>query len=277
MATDKEILIDIDGSPEDDSFKFQEFSPSESKLPYSEAKGPTIKDETTDRKLSLWSLEYFQQFFDVDTDTVVERIIASMRPKPGINYLQHHIKSKPDLYGPFWVCVTLVFTIAISGNMANYLQAASQQSEYRWKYDFHAVSSSAMTIFLYAWFVPIILWAVLKYQGNEHFQLSLLELMCVYGYSLSVYIPISILWVIQVSWIQWILVFVGAALSGYVLIQSIGPAFGDKNFVLLLVFLALHVFLAVGFMLYFFHVPPMVRIDVHPAPTRVEIHSNKTI
>lgn len=173
MATDKQTLIDID-SPQEDSFSFQSYPVTDSKLPYKETTRPVLKDENTDPKISIWSLEYFQQFFDVDTDTVVERIMASMRPKPGINYLQHHIKSKPDLYGPFWICVTLVFSIAISGNLANYLQAASASRDWSWKYDFHAVSSSAMTIFLYAWCVPIILWAVLKYQGNEHVSFRLL-------------------------------------------------------------------------------------------------------
>ncbi len=37
--------------------------------------------------------------------------------------------------GPFWICTTLVFTTAIAGNMANYIQHSGQQ--YTWKYDFH--------------------------------------------------------------------------------------------------------------------------------------------
>jgi hypothetical protein len=36
--------------------------------------------------------------------------------------------------GPFWICVTLVVTIAISGNLANYL---IQVGEHNWTYDFH--------------------------------------------------------------------------------------------------------------------------------------------
>lgn len=166
MPADKDILIDID-SLNRGSLDFQEFPTSDSP---NDAKGPPIiiPDETTAPKLSIWSLEYFQKFFDVDTDIVVHRIFGSMYPKPGVNYLQHYIQSKPDLYGPFWICVTLVFTIAISGNIANYLQAAAAQQTYHWKYDFHAVSASAFTIFLYAWLVPIILWLLLKYQGSEH-------------------------------------------------------------------------------------------------------------
>ena len=38
------------------------------------------------------------------------------------------------LKGPFWICATLVVTIAISGNLANYLVHAG---EHNWTYDFH--------------------------------------------------------------------------------------------------------------------------------------------
>lgn len=47
-----------------------------------------------------------------------------------------------DLYlffkGPFWICATLVVTIAISGNLANYLIHAG---DHNWAYDFHKSKS----------------------------------------------------------------------------------------------------------------------------------------
>lgn len=169
MPSDKDILIDIDSMSGNSPLDFQEFPNSaNSEVPNNANKQSTFPDEADAPKHSIWTLEYFQKFFDVDTDIVVNRIVGSMIPKRGVNYLQHYIQSKPDLYGPFWICVTLVFTIAISGNIANYLQAAARQQSYHWKYDFHAVSASATTIFLYAWCVPIILWLLLKYQGSEH-------------------------------------------------------------------------------------------------------------
>ena len=47
--------------------------------------------------------------------------------------------------------------------------------------------------------------------------------VCVYGYSLVIYIPISILWLICVKfgWVQWILVLVAASLSGVVLFTTV--------------------------------------------------------
>jgi hypothetical protein len=82
------------------------------------------------------------------------------------NYLLTHIRQNPDLYGPFWVCITLIFAIAISGNIANYFQSANNNN-YHWKYEFHIVSYAATCIFLYAWLLPLILWVALKWSKSQ--------------------------------------------------------------------------------------------------------------
>lgn len=57
-----------------------------------------------------------------------------------------------------------------------------------------------------------------------------IEMLCVYGYSLSIYIPVSILWLIHVSLIQWVLVLLAVILSGSVLILTFWPVFSqDEN------------------------------------------------
>lgn len=115
---------------------------------------------------SMFSLRFYQDLFDVNTDEVINRIKWSMVPNPRVNYLQNYIRNKPDLYGPFWICVTLVFTIAASGNLAEYLQTAAARN-YHWKYDFHAITAAGTVIFCYAWLLPVILWAILHLYGNE--------------------------------------------------------------------------------------------------------------
>lgn len=89
-----------------------------------------------------------------------------MIPRGNENYLETHIRPKPDLYGPFWICVTLVFSIAISGNMADYLQTANSKG-FHWKYDFHLVSYAATAIFIYAWLLPLALWGALKWTISQ--------------------------------------------------------------------------------------------------------------
>ena len=60
---------------------------------------------------NFWTIEYYQKYFDVHTNEVVERIISSVLPqKVSRNYFDERIKGKPDLYGPVWISVTLVGT-----------------------------------------------------------------------------------------------------------------------------------------------------------------------
>ncbi|XP_015593065.1 protein YIPF1 [Cephus cinctus] len=214
---------------------------------------------------NFWTIEYYQKFFDVNTNDVVERIKWSMIPHGVDNYWKTHIRPKPDLYGPFWICVTLVFSIAISGNMANYLQTANSRN-YHWRYEFHLVSYAATAIFLYAWILPLALWAVLKWTSsppNMEEELiednkvpGLLELLCLYGYSLAIYIPVAFLWTVQIEWLRWSLVGIAALLSGGVLLRSLSPVIAGKHkLIYITVILGMHLLLAAGFMLYFFHVP----------------------
>jgi len=225
--------------------------------------------EDTDREgggstSQFWTMAYYQQFFDVDTSDVTNRLLYSMVPVPGKSFLQHHIRPRPDLYGPFWICVTLVFSIAISGNVSDFLQKSVAQGETKWHYDFHKVSLAATAVFSYASLLPAGLYGFLWYAGgvgvSSGAALSFLELVCLYGYSLSIYIPVSILWLVQVSWWQWLCVLAGAGMSGAVLFMPIWPAVRDgaskMSVLVMAVILGLHLLLACGFMLYFFHVPP---------------------
>lgn len=115
---------------------------------------------------NFWTIEYYQKFFNINTNDVLERLKRSMIPHGSDNYLITHIRPNPDLYGPFWICVTLVFSIAISENMANYLQTVGS-TKYHWRYDFHVVSYAATFIFLYAWLVPLALWGAFKWTNSS--------------------------------------------------------------------------------------------------------------
>lgn len=64
-----------------------------------------------------------------------------------------------------------------------------------------------------------------------------MELLCVYGYSLGIYVPVSILWVIQISWFQWILVLLGAAMSGFVLLSTVSPVLKGRLIFIVLDFI----------------------------------------
>lgn len=260
---------------------------------------------------SIFSIEFYKQFFNVDASIVRERIVSAMIPRRApINYLKQEIGTNPDLYGPFWIVVTLVrsdssrmlnrsidqltefmfsfqiFSIAISGNIFSYLNEANP--DYKWRYNFHLVSFAATTIICYICFIPLALWGAFKwtarsintelvsdeaikltfndkfadFKSNSEFQErvytpSLLTLICIYGYSLGIYIPVSVLWLIQISVLQWLLVFSAALTTGAVLIMILSPALQNSSKSVFLIggVLIAHLLLATSFLRHFFHIP----------------------
>ncbi|KAI5938228.1 Protein YIPF1 [Manis javanica] len=164
----------------------------------------------------FWTFEYYQTFFDVDTYQVFDRIKGSLLPIPGKNFVRLYIRSNPDLYGPFWICATLVFAIAISGNLSNFLIHLGEKT-YHYVPEFRKVSIAATVIYAYAWLVPLTLWGFLIWRNSKVMNIvsySFLEIVCVYGYSLFIYIPTAILWIIPQKAVRWILVTIALGISG---------------------------------------------------------------
>lgn len=60
---------------------------------------------------------------------------------------------------------------------------------------FPTVTIAAVTVFLYAWLVPLAVWGFMTWRQSTARQMSaysFLETVCVYGYSLFIYIPTSV-------------------------------------------------------------------------------------
>ncbi|XP_023205245.1 protein YIPF1 isoform X2 [Xiphophorus maculatus] len=187
----------------------------------------------------FWTFEYYQSLFNVDTVQVLDRVKGSLMPLPGRNFVKHYLRNNPDLY----------------------------------------VTIAAVVIFLYAWLVPIGLWAFLTWRQGAERQVggySFLETVCVYGYSLFIYIPTSILWIISYEWLRWTLIVVAMVISGSVLVLTFWPVVRDDTRVTavatVVTIVVLHTLLAIGCKLYFFqtseHTPPAATIapPIHPTP-----------
>uniref|UniRef100_W5MG09 Protein YIPF n=1 Tax=Lepisosteus oculatus TaxID=7918 RepID=W5MG09_LEPOC len=228
---------------------------------------------------SFWTFEYYQSFFNVDTLQVLDRIKGSVLPFPGRSFVKHHLRSNPDLYGPFWICATLVFSMAVSGNLYTFL-AKMGDPQYHYRPQFHKGLISAQAVFCYAWLVPLCVWGFLQWRrGSEHQVVgySFLETVCVYGYSLSIYIPTSVLWIIPVQWLQWLLILVAVAISGSVLVLTFWPVVRDDTKVTavatVIAIVLLHALLAIGCKLYFFQTAERTWSPTTPAATPTGNHS----
>ncbi|XP_062975137.1 protein YIPF2 [Elgaria multicarinata webbii] len=221
------------------------------------------------KQSNFWTFEYYQAFFDVDTYQVLDRIKGSLLPMPGKNFIWHNLRNNPDLYGPFWICATLVFTLAISGSVSNFLEKMNNSSSY--SPQFHKVTIAGIVIYCYTWLVPVGLWGYLQWRKGVHINTdsyTFLEMVCVYGYSLFVYIPTAILWLIPIPWLQWLLIVFAVGLSGSVLVLTFWPVIRSDTkpaaCAIMAVIISLHVLLAIGCKLYFFQKPSAISPAVHP-------------
>lgn len=108
-------------------------------------------------------------------------------------------------YGPFWITSTVVFLMAAAGNINSYVNYASKSDHQSpWHYDINYVSFSAFAIYGYSttrfmlaeeshraldFLVPVLLWAACKFLDIN---LHLMDCICIYGYALFVYIPVTV-------------------------------------------------------------------------------------
>ncbi|XP_076977904.1 protein YIPF2 isoform X1 [Tamandua tetradactyla] len=218
----------------------------------------------------FWTFSYYQSFFDVDTSQVLDRIRGSLLPRPGHNFVRHHLRNRPDLYGPFWICATLAFVLAITGNLTLVL-AQRRDPSIHYSPQFHKVTVAGTAIYCYAWLVPLALWGFLRWRAGTRERMgpySFLETVCVYGYSLFVFIPTVVLWLIPVPWLQWLLGALALALSATGLVLTLWPVVREDTRLAAVALLAtvvlLHALLALGCKLYFFQ--PLPLEHVVPAP-----------
>lgn len=153
-------------------------------------------------KASLFSAERYQVYFNVDTKDVLRRIYDSVFiPGDGVGFLEK-TTHQPDFYGPFWICTTLVFVTAAAGSAVQALNKIDDA----WYYDVGEVTFSAILFYGYATVVPVLLYFALRYLQQP---LALTSLLCLYGYSLFIFIPISMLSVVNSEVFRWMILLFG--------------------------------------------------------------------
>ncbi|CAH8490091.1 unnamed protein product [Dicrocoelium dendriticum] len=258
---------------------------------------PSISDGSAESKtsLTLWNFSFYQQYFDVDTTQVLRRLMASIFPNPRVNFVQYILRPRPDLYGPFWIVTTLILASAIGGNVSSYFQSFGRLTS--WHYDFQKVTLASTIIYLYWWLVPLGITGltyIRSKKANPDLQadqdllidasesrdnvqpsgrygsFKLTELLSIYGYSLSIFVPVSLLWTFPSSIFRWLLLIIAAAVSCTFLALTLLPGFRRQHQKLagplLIGILILQCVFSLGLMFTFFHGAPTGPPGTEPFP-----------
>lgn len=115
--------------------------------------------------------------------------------------------------GPFWTLTTLILTLyttsTLTASITQYLAAPNAPSPS----NLPLLSTAASIVYVYGLIVPALLWAATTWMGVG--QWGVVEAVGIYGYAMSVFVPVSLLCLVPVGILRWILVGSAAASSGY--------------------------------------------------------------
>jgi hypothetical protein len=240
--------------------------------------------ERRPRTGGIFSFDYYAWYFDVDSNDVARRCLFAINPLNKTPFLEQEdtfggqlesgrsglvAGGNPDLYGPFWICTTVVFVLFFASSLMGMLFSSWQGVKY--EYQFDLLTGAAGLMFGYTFVVPVVLWLVIRYLDISP-ATTVLQLICLYGYSNITWIPIAILSISPLvgtptlsNIIRWVFIGLGFVVSGSFLAKNIYktivPSLDHSQsltvnkrpalFVLVGV-LAMHVGLAIGIKFLFF-------------------------
>lgn len=206
--------------------------PAVAAAPPSATPGAAIAPEARDLQTSkFWTLEFYQQFFDVDTQDVALRMGNTLLPFLPPDFLAnrnwHHgnlpggdrfklmgaaftatTERQPDIYGPFWICTTLWVTLAIVGNIMSRLAYNKRVRELPtgtpalgpWSYDFTVASVACFTVYAFCGLMPLCVWGLMLWKAVPA---GLIDVLCLYGYSMFTFLLAAILCAFPSDGFQW--------------------------------------------------------------------------
>jgi len=76
--------------------------------------------------------------------------------------------------------------------------------------------------------MPTILYVLMRWRKVTT-EFTFIEILCIYGYSLFIYIPVAMLWTLNIVILQWLLVLAAILLSGSVLVFTFWTPFSAER------------------------------------------------
>ncbi|KAF4159953.1 hypothetical protein CNMCM6069_000459 [Aspergillus lentulus] len=208
----------------------------------------------TPSKHAWWSIHYYSQFFDVDTNEVLRRCVSALYPRT--NFLDV-LEGNADLYGPFWIATTVVVILFLTGTISQWL---SNHNDKHFEYDFTLLSGAAGLVYGYTGVIPIALWGALRWFGSS--TADLIECWALYGYSNLVWIAIALVSWSPLTALNWALVGVGFGWTVFFLLRNLYPVLSATDAktskILLILVIVLHAGFAIAIKILFFaHASPV--------------------
>jgi hypothetical protein len=206
--------------------------------------------------LSCFRLDTYGRYFDVDTADVAARVRGSLtqfflpdqfrtavvgddpsaEPPAAVppdadaaalpGDYDRALKG-PDLYGPVWVGITLIFILGVTSNLSAYMhhrQKAKRSSEgeevEEFEADIHHLLRAGSVVIFFALGVPTAFWFATQCLGMPSVQWAMW--MTIYGYAqVPVLVGSLVAWILPVDLWHWIALGCAVGASGLLVVRNL--------------------------------------------------------
>jgi hypothetical protein len=193
-----------------------------------------------------WEVAYYHSYFDVSTATVRLRLTKAIYPFLSGDFFDAH---GADLYAPLWICFTLVFLFTAGGTFAVYEESVE---EIKWVENLQKVTVALLLFFGLLFVIPTLGRFLLK---SEESKPVFADLVSIYGYSLTIYLPGAILCLFPIHLGRIIVLTLCGVWASFVLFHSYLKQFstgGAKRLVVGGAVLLGHIAIVLAGTIYFF-------------------------
>jgi len=184
------------------------------------------------RMTNCFSFTSLEKHFNVDTIDIQTRITSSVlyanQPNKFRQVLSNANSSNnsnnnqeitPDLYGPVWITMTLVLFLAVTGNTSKYLQTdTATLTNAEFEYDITHLTKAFSILTFYTFALPSLLYVMLQ---CIHVPMGLVELISIYGYSLAIYVPTTVLCLVPNVMLEWMFLFIATVWSLVFVVRNV--------------------------------------------------------
>ena len=183
----------------------------------------SITEKAKDQVYKSWIDRYLccfnwlKKYFQITSKDFFRRILLSIIPFNKKFY--EAIENSPDFYGPFWIYTSFIILVSGCGSLTRTIQGKRDTNFFQ-----EFVPTASILIYCIGFGVPIFLTVLSKLFGAK---IDIAPVICVYGYSYTVFLPIIIICSIPNQLLQWILLAYAIFSSTSLIIMNIMKAFNS--------------------------------------------------
>lgn len=189
---------------------------------------------------------WLKKYFQITSKDFYRRTLLSIIPFNTKFY--DAIENSPDFYGPFWIYTTLIMLVSSCGGLTRTIQGKRDTNFFQ-----EFIPTAAILIYFIGFGVPIFLAVLSKIFGAS---INIAPFICVYGYSYTIFLPVTIICSIPNQILQWILLAYAIFSSTSLIIMSISRTFASitkgKKLAVIIIICIFQVIIFFVMKLYFF-------------------------